>query len=80
MIYKIYSVLDAKTTFMTPTFDYNDLAAARNFKYAVTQTEGIFNANPEDFTLYCIGEFDSVSGAITGKTPPEFVTGGVFTD
>ena len=71
----IYVIKDKKTTYMTPTYDYNDQSAMRSFENACKQTDGIFHANPHDFDLYRIGEFDVDTGRIT-PCEPVFLCGG----
>lgn len=71
----IYVIHDKKTTYMTPTFDYNDQSAMRGFENACKHTDGLFNSNPTDFDLYRIGSFDVDSGRITAEEP-KFLCGG----
>lgn len=58
---------------MTPTFDYNDASAIRNFRHAVESTDGIFNSNAEDFDLFKIGTFDNEKGIITSFPLSELI-------
>lgn len=76
MILKVYVIRDAKTSFMTPTFDVNDASARRNFAHAVNHTDGLFHSSPDDFDLYCIGEFSSDDGVIISYPVPEFICSG----
>ncbi len=76
MILKVYVMRDAKTSFMTPTFDVNDASARRNFAYCINRTDGLFNSSPEDFDLYCIGEYNSDDGVIISYPVPEFISSG----
>lgn len=62
MIYGIYSIKDAKTGYLPPTFDINDLSAMRNFEHACQNPDSLFFTHPQDYTLYCIGSFDTDSG------------------
>lgn len=71
----IYVIRDKKTTFMQPTFDMNDQSAMRNFENACRATTGIFNTHAADFDLYCIGEYDMLTGRIDA-CEPRFVCGG----
>lgn len=65
MIFNVYSIKDSKVGYLTPTFEVNDQVAMRNFAHAVKNSESILNSHPNDFSLYCIGEFDSISGLIS---------------
>lgn len=76
MIYGIYSIRDKHTGFISPTFDLNDQAAARNFSMALTRSDGVLGFAPSDFDLYCIGSFDSDSGIISPRALPELVMTG----
>lgn len=64
MIFGVYVVRDLKTGFMTPTFDINDQAAIRNFKYAVGKTDSLMHVCKSDFDLFKIGDYDSETGEI----------------
>uniref|UniRef100_A0AAU8AXJ1 Nonstructural protein n=1 Tax=Dulem virus 121 TaxID=3145598 RepID=A0AAU8AXJ1_9VIRU len=61
----VYVIRDQRTSFMTPTFDYNDASAVRNFEHAVQQKESLFFSHPEDYSLYKIGDYDMDTGVIT---------------
>lgn len=62
MTYGLYSIKDAKTGFMTPTIDQNDLSALRNFEHAVNRSDSLLNSHPNDFTLCRLASFDTDSG------------------
>lgn len=78
MIYGIYVVRDTKSEFMTPTYDYNDDSAIRNFSYAINNATGIMGYAPSDFDLYKIGIYDAKTGRIDlSEFPvPEFIVSG----
>lgn len=66
MIYGIYCVKDEKTGFMTPTIDLNDPSAYRNFEHAIISTRSsLMFTHKNDFALYKLGSFDSVTGEVT---------------
>lgn len=67
MIYNIYAIRDLKTGFMSLTLDQNDPSAMRNFKHACMNTQSLFFTHPEDYALYCLGEFDTDEGQIYPK-------------
>lgn len=72
----IYVIKDKRSCFMTPTFDYNDAAAVRNFEHACRNVDSLFNSHPADFSMYRIGEYDTESGVIT-PCEPFFIVDGV---
>lgn len=78
MKYGIYVVRDAKTEFLTPTFDINDESAIRNFSYAINNTNGIMGFSPNDFDLFKIGTFDAAKGFLDKSDfpVPEFIISG----
>lgn len=69
MILSIYSVKDDLTGFQQPTFEINEQVAMRNFAYAINEVKGILSANPNDFSLFKVGEFDTDTGVITCCDP-----------
>ena len=73
MKFSIYSIRDAKTGFMAPTFDMNDASAARNFEHAVMNSASLMNSHPGDYALYRIGEFDSESGELVPCLPEHVI-------
>lgn len=75
MIYGVFAVKDCKTGFMTPTVDYNNESAARNFVHALISTKGLFYTHPADFELYRLGEFNTENGKIAAYGPELVLTG-----
>lgn len=68
MIYNIYSILDEKTGFLTPTMETNDSVAIRNFEAAImSRPDSLFVTHPKDYCLCNIGTFDTESGTIVGS-------------
>lgn len=78
MIYGVYVVRDAKTEFLTPTFDINDESAIRNFSYAINHTDGIMGFSPNDFDLFKIANYDASKGLLdkSDYPVPEFIVSG----
>lgn len=78
MVIKIFAVWDAKASFYgTPFCDQNENSAIRNFSDAVrdgSNPNNLWNKHPEDFSLYCIGEFDNTCGEIIPQTPRALIT------
>ena len=66
MVHKIYSVYDVKSqTYTFPFFQATRAQAIRTFTNMAKNNEHHFSLNPEDFTLFEIGEFDDTLGTIT---------------
>lgn len=64
MIYGVYVVRDIKSTFMTPSVDFNDSTAIRNFAHAIETAGSIISSHKGDFELYKIGTYDNETGFI----------------
>ena len=71
MIFKVFSVYDAKTEAYLPPFHCGSLGQAeRSFKDACSDPSHEFHKHAEDFTLFHIAEFDDAKGVYTmNKTP-----------
>lgn len=69
MIFGIYAIKDAKSSFMPCTVDTNDATAIRNFEHAVCQPGSLLASHPNDFTLFKVGTYDDVSGYLTPVDP-----------
>lgn len=67
----VCSIRDTKTGFLQPTVEVNPSVAMRNFEHAVLRNEdSLFFSHPEDYSLFCIAEFDTDSGQLTPVVPP----------
>lgn len=75
MKYGVYSIRDARTGFLPPTFDLNDSSAMRNFAHACMQKQSLLFSHIEDYCLCKIGEFDTETGNIL-PTLPEVILDG----
>uniref|UniRef100_A0AAU8B2K7 Nonstructural protein n=1 Tax=Dulem virus 139 TaxID=3145616 RepID=A0AAU8B2K7_9VIRU len=76
MNFKVYSIRDVKTGFMSPTFEINDAVAMRNFEHAVQNSGTVLFTHAGDFSLFCIGTFDSDSGRLMPlELPIEIMSG-----
>lgn len=65
MIFKIFTVHDIKSECYSQTFmEINDQVAKRAFSNCVNSDAHQFGKNPQDFTLFRIGEFDDSNGEI----------------
>lgn len=71
MTIKVYAVKDtAAGEFMSPFYVQNDQMLRRVVRQAVnSEQKNVFNEFAEDKQVYCLGEFDSLTGLISSKTP-----------
>lgn len=69
MIFGIYAIKDAKSSFMPCTVDTNDATAIRNFEHAVCQPGSLLASHPNDFSLFKVGTYDDVCGYLTPVDP-----------
>lgn len=66
-----YSVFDTATgAYMRPWTMMSDQQAIRAFTAEATNAESDVGRNPEDFSLFRLGSFDDVLGAIESCDPP----------
>ena len=69
MIYNVYCVKDEKVEFQAGLFPaHNDELATHSFG------SGLVNSNPtfgrfEDYSLYCVGTYDTATGSIVPHVP-----------
>lgn len=77
MIYPLYAVRDAKTTFWPPQVEINEASAIRNFAQMINSGNGVAAFAPNDFDFYKVGEFDTEKGIVSATLPIELVCSGV---
>lgn len=65
----VYSIRDAYTGFLTPTFEITDAVAKRNFAFAIQKKDNLLYTNAKDYDLVRIGEFDSDTGELIPTLP-----------
>ena len=66
MIKNIYAIRDKLTGYMNPAPEDNDLVAMRAVSHVIkSDILNTINAKPSDFTLNCIGEYNTETGVIT---------------
>lgn len=71
---KVFSIRDVKAEgFNTPFFQQTFGLAERAFKEAANDTNSQIHKNKQDFSLYCVGEFEHTTGVITPVNPPQHV-------
>lgn len=70
MIKYVYSLLDTKAKLWSnPFYQLSDVLAMRDLSRAVNHSESELFHNPEDFLLYCLGQFDDEMGNLTCGVP-----------
>lgn len=70
MKYSVYSIHDALTGFLIPTFEVNDAVALRNFSFAVERDNSLLSSRSQDYSFYHIGYFDTDTGCLESVQPP----------
>lgn len=69
----IYSIFDKKAVDFGPLFtSVNDETAKRIVSVNLVQ-DTMLSTNPADFSLYCLGKYDSNSGDLSGISPVKLV-------
>lgn len=69
MMLKMYSVFDSKAAaFLPPFFMHTDNVAKRTFSDCANDPQHMFSKHPEDYTLFCLGSFDDVTGVVSVKS------------
>ena len=67
---KIYAVHDSKAeAYLQPYFAATAGIAVRSFVDCVSDSNHPFGKNPEDYTLFYLGEFDDVTGKLDTSSP-----------
>jgi hypothetical protein len=69
MKFSIYSVRDKLSGYMNISLEKGDAIATRSFTTLVNTPDTVLFANPGDYDLYKVGEFDSESGTIESCVP-----------
>lgn len=70
MIYQVFAVKDDKAAaFALPFFMPRMEVALRGFRDACQNTEHDMYRHPEDYSLYCLGEFDDNLGQLLPADP-----------
>lgn len=62
---KIYAIKDNKLGFDMVFTMSNNMAAIRAFGDWCGNEQSLYNKHPEDYDMYCVGDMDENSGAIT---------------
>lgn len=71
---KIFSILDVKAkAYLQPVFFANRDVAIRSCQSMLKSKDNQFVEYPEDYSLYELGEFDSMTGVIIAHSVPLLV-------
>jgi len=66
MLVNVYAIYDSKAAaYLQPWFCQNHNLAFRNIERACKNPQSPFAEFPGDFTLFCVGEFDDLTGRIS---------------
>lgn len=65
MVYDVYSILDVNVGYGAPMCHDNDAVAMRFFENAVSDKRSIWFTHCADFSLMCIGTYDTSTGELT---------------
>lgn len=69
-VHNVYAIYDSKAEgYSQPFFCINDAIAGRMFGDACNDESADISRHPEDYTLFKIGEWNSVEGKLSGCTP-----------
>lgn len=68
MVYNVYSVLDVNVGYGMPIVQDNDAVAMRSFENGCCDKSCIWHTHSSDFSLMCIGTFDTATGELS-STP-----------
>jgi hypothetical protein len=72
----VYSIYDsAAKAYTQPFFMHNDGLAIRAFQDNVNAPDNNIANHPDQFTLFCIGEYDDSSGELSKSTVRSLGTG-----
>lgn len=76
----VYAVVSAKDramdAFMQPWFVPRIQMAVRSFADEVNRSDSPMFKHPDDYDLYCIGQWDDASGVFMPVSPPDLVCRG----
>lgn len=74
--FRVYSVYDSKAdSFSQPMVRVNDNVAIRDFGLVVNDVrqDNAVAVHPEDYTLFCVGEWNGSDGKLSGIVPMSVV-------
>lgn len=76
MCYLMISIKDSKIGFGGIRLVTNEAVARRDFEMMFKDKSDIYFNNAGDFSLYCLGTFNSVSGSFDLEPTPRFLFDG----
>lgn len=68
MIFKLYAVKDELSEYASPLTIETEAQAKRYFRQLIENNK-MMHDNPEDFSIWEVGKFDTETGTITSKQP-----------
>lgn len=76
MIYPIYAIRDAVLDAFEPPFlALHDAAASRTFRNLLYDSGSPYFQNKEDYSLWRVGEFDTIEGVLDRCAPVRVLSG-----
>ena len=69
MVYKLYCIKDECVGFVPPMAMENDNVAKRSFEHICSAPDSLYQTRPQDYSLYCVGDFNNVTGEIVPLLP-----------
>lgn len=79
MKYGVYCIRDVHIGYYTPTFQENDIVAMRGFFQALDSPDvahSVLAYKPQDFSLFRVATFDSLTGGFEPCDPHELIADG----
>lgn len=71
---KVYSIFDEKAkAYARPFYFTHHGEATRAFQTVVSSKDSDISRFPKDYKLYCLGDFDNLSGVFTSQREPLFL-------
>lgn len=68
MKFQMYCIKDELSEYAAPVITESEAQAKRYFRHTVETTK-MMKDNPEDFSIWYVGEFNSEEGTVKGETP-----------
>lgn len=69
----IYSVFDKKAVSFGPLFTAENDEVAKRLVCVSLCKDTLLSSAPADFSLYCLGEYDSDNGSVSGISPVNLI-------
>lgn len=76
MIYPVFAIRDCVLdSFEPPFLALNDSAASRSFRNLLDDVNGPYFNNKADYSLWRVGDFDTVEGILDRTAPVRLMSG-----